>query len=242
MAKTMKQVALITGGAKRIGKAIALALAEHGFDIAIHYQRSQKEAESTASDIRKLDGTCELFRCDLSDSGAVEGLIPSVHRRFGRCDLLVNNASIFTRASLMDTSTDLLDRIIQINLKAPVLLSKAFASRCEKGQIINLLDTKISSNQSPYFIYTLMKKSLYDFTRMAAAELGPSIRVNGIAPGLILPSADSSSEDFERMGKKIPLQTTGNPSHIVQAVLYLLDNPFITGECLYVDGGEHLKS
>ncbi|NQT26057.1 SDR family oxidoreductase [candidate division KSB1 bacterium] len=238
----MKQVALITGGAKRIGKAIAIALAERGFDIALHYQNSEKAAEETASDIRKLGVECVLFRCDLSDMQAVSELIPSVQNTLGQCDLLVNNASIFERAPLLETSLELMERTIQINLKAPIVLSKAFAKDGNQGHIINLLDTKITVDRSPYFIYTLTKKAIHDFTRMAAVELGPHIRVNGIAPGLILPSVDSSPEDFERMGEKTPLQMTGDPSNIIQAVLYLLDNLFVTGECLFVDGGEHLNS
>lgn len=238
----MDQVALITGGAKRIGKAIALALAERGIHIALHYQHSQDASEKTANAIREMGVQCERFQCDLSDLGAVEALIPAVRKKFGCCHLLINNASIFQRAPLLDTPIELMERIIRINLEAPLLLSRSLAAGDREGQIINLLDTKITADHSPYFIYLLTKKALSEATRMAAVELGPKIRVNGIAPGLILPSADSGPEAFERMGQKIPLQSTGDPSVIVRAVLFLLDNPFVTGECLFVDGGEHLIS
>lgn len=233
---------MVTGGSKRIGRAISLALAGRGFDIALHYGHSTNASEEAAAEIRGKGAACERFQCDLSDMNAVLGLIPSVRKAFGRCDLLVNNASVFERATLRDTTAELLDRMLQINFKAPFMLSKTFAENTGSGHIINLLDTKIAADESPYFAYLLSKKALHDFTRMAAAELGPKIRVNGVAPGLILPSADTDPKAFERMGRSIPLRGTGDPSHIVRAVLSLLDNPFITGACVFVDGGEHLKS
>ena len=237
----MKGTALITGGAKRIGRAIALSLAGKEYNIALHYRTSQQDAESAASDIRSKGVECELFQCDLSDSDKVATLIPRVFERCPDCSLLVNNASVFQRARLMETDEALFDRHFNTNLKAPFFLSRDFARLCRKGHIINILDTKISRTLVEYFAYTLTKKALFEFTRMAAKELGPSIRVNGVSPGLILPSADLGPEDFEKMGDRVPLKTTGNPASIVSAVHFLIDNTFITGECIFVDGGEHLK-
>ena len=237
----MKGTALITGGARRIGRAIALSLAGKEYNIALHYRTSKKDAETAASEIRSKGVECEIFQCDLSNSGKVATLIPRVFERFPDCNLLVNNASVFQRARLMETDEALFDRHFNTNLKAPFFLSRDFARHCRKGHIINILDTKISRILIEYFAYTLTKKALHEFTRMAAKELGPSIRVNGVSPGLILPSADLSSEDFEKMGDRVPLKTTGNPESVVSAIHFLIDNTFITGECIFVDGGEHLK-
>jgi NAD(P)-dependent dehydrogenase (short-subunit alcohol dehydrogenase family) len=237
----MKGTALITGGARRIGRAIALSLVGRGYKIALHYHSSQQDAEKAASDIRSKGVDCELFQCDLSHSGKVATLIPRVFERFPDCNLLVNNASVFQRARLMETDEALFDRHFDTNFKAPFFLSRDFAQHCRKGHIINILDTKISRTLIEYFAYTLTKKALYEFTRMAAKELGPSIRVNGVSPGLILPSADLGPEDFKKMGDRVPLKTTGNPESIVSAIDFLIDNTFITGECIFVDGGEHLK-
>ncbi len=235
-----KGTALITGGAKRIGRAVALKLAEHGFNIAIHYQSSQTEAESLRSKILDIGVGCDIFQCDFSDMDSVSTLIGRVFDVFPDCNLLINNASLFERAHLMETTPDFFERLMTVNLKTPVFLSKSFAERCQSGQIINLLDTKIEKELTPYFVYALTKKGLRDFTRMAAKELAPNIRVNGVAPGLILPSAENDPESFERMGGKIPLKRTGNPDDIVRAVMFLVENEFITGECIHVDGGEHI--
>lgn len=237
----MKGTALITGGAKRIGRAVALSLAGRGNNIALHYHSSQDEAESAAASIRSKGVECELFQCDLSDPEDVATLIPKVFDRFSDCSLLINNASIFQRARLMETDEALFDRHFNTNFRAPFFLSRDFARRCRKGHIINILDTKVSRTLVEYFAYTLTKKALYELTCMAAKELGPSIRVNGVSPGLILPSVYLSPEEFKRMGEGVPLKTTGNPESVVSAIHFLIDNTFITGECIFVDGGEHLK-
>lgn len=233
--------ALITGGAKRIGKAIALALADLGFNIAIHYQSSESDAEAIQGQIQKLGKQCKRFRCNLNDAKEVNALIPAVADQMPDLSVLINNASIFERAGFFDTDEVLFDRHFNVNLRAPFFLSKEFAARVQNGQIINLLDTKITVELTSYFAYSLTKKALWEFTKMAAKELGPDIRVNGVAPGLILPSSDSSVEAFEKMGQKIPLRKTGGPDDIVKAVRYFIENDFITGEVIRVDGGEHLK-
>lgn len=237
----MKRTALITGGAKRIGRAIALGVAETGFDIALHYGHSQKEAEKVASEIKAMGRQCHLFQCDLNQMEDVMQLIPRVFKKFPNCNLLINNASIFEKTRFLDTDSDLLDRHLNINLKAPFFLSREFVRYCQEGQIINILDTKISKEVISYFAYAISKKALHAFTRMAAKELSPRIRVNGICPGMILPSKDLSEADFEKLSQKIPLRHNGNVQDVVSAVRFFLDNPFVTGDCLYVDGGEHLN-
>jgi pteridine reductase len=235
-----KPSALITGGTRRIGKAIALSLAEKGYHIALHCHASNKEAETTAKEIKEHGVRCRVFPADLDQNDDMLSLIPNVLQDFPDLNLLINNASIFIRRHLIDTDIELFDRTWNINVKAPIFLSRDFADYRGEGHIINMLDTKISKQLISYFVYSLSKKTLAEFTKMAAKELGPKIRVNGICPGLILPSKDTSKEAFEKMGAKIPLQSTGDSSRIVSAVHFLIENTYITGETLFIDGGEHL--
>ena len=236
----MSRAALITGGAQRIGREIALFLFKKHYKIALHYNKSKEAAEEVAQYINKNGGECFLFPADLNDSDFTARLIPEVITTFQHCELLINNASLFERAYLHETDETSFDRQFNVNFKAPIFLSQHFAKHCGEGHIINLLDTKVSRNHTPYFVYSLTKKALLEFTKMAAVELGPKIRVNGICPGLILPPVGSKEESFQRMGEKIPLKTIGNPHNITSAVEYLLENPYVTGECLFVDGGENL--
>lgn len=235
-----KPAALITGSAKRLGKAIAINLAQHGFDIILHYRNSEKEAEETARKIRSMGCECETLMGDLEDSKMVKKMIPAALKSFPSLSLLVNNASVFERVSLLQASTDHYDRTMTVNLKAPVLLSRDFARYVGKGHIVNILDTKAMRTHSVYFSYTLSKKALLEFTRMAAVELGPEVRVNAVGPGLILPPEGKDNDYLKRLGQKVPLKRHGEPRDISRAVLFLVENTFITGECIHVDGGEHL--
>jgi pteridine reductase len=236
----MTQAALVTGGAKRIGFAIANALAEQGYDIALHYHTSRSEAEQSAERIREKGRRCILFSCDLNRAGEVASLIPAVFKELPECTVLVNSASIFERAHLLETDAEMFERHFNVNFKAPFFLSKDFASRCGSGNIINICDTKIAQELTPFFVYSLTKKALYAFTRMASKELGPTVRVNAVAPGMILPSKGFGEEDLIRMSKKLPLQKKGEAEDVASAVLFLLRNEYITGQCIFVDGGEHL--
>lgn len=235
-----KGTVLVTGGAKRIGRAVALGLAEDGYGIALHYHTSQQDAEEIYHQIHEMGSRCELFRGDLSRTWDVMGLIPEV---LGKCPdlcVLINNASVFQRKKFLETDEEVFNHHFDLNLRAPFFLTQQFAKQVKKGHVINMLDTKISKSSRSYFIYTLTKKSLFEFTRMAAKELGPDIRVNGLAPGLILPSQKMTADEFEKLGKRIPLQRTGSPAYIVSSIRFLINHPFFTGVCLYVDGGEHL--
>lgn len=232
--------ALITGGAKRLGRAIAIRLAELGFDIALHYNTSRGDAERVAGEIEAAGAGCDLFACDLSDGEAVLQLIGRVTHVFSDLSILVNNASIFERGPLLDTEPELFDRHFDINYRAPFFLTRDFARHRDQGLVINLVDTKISRNAGAYFAYTLTKKSLFEFTKMAAAQLGPKIRVNAVAPGLVLPPAGEDESYLAERAKSIPLQRHGDPAAVCNAIAYLVDNRFITGQCIYVDGGEHL--
>ena len=235
-----KGAALVTGGARRIGAAIARALAQDGYDIALHYRTSAESAEGIAEEIEGLGRRCRLFRCDLDRHEEMTGLIPGVREHFPRLNVLINNASIFETGTLAGTGRDLFERHFNINFKAPFFLTQAFAEGCEHGQIINILDTRVSRSDQHHAAYTLSKKALLELTRMAARELGPAIRVNGVSPGMILPPPGGVVDELERRSAGLPLKRVGDTANLVAAVRFLLENPFITGECIYVDGGEHL--
>jgi NAD(P)-dependent dehydrogenase (short-subunit alcohol dehydrogenase family) len=236
----MKKAALITGGARRIGREVALALAGRGYDIALHCNRSEDEAVRVAKAVRRMGTECEVFSCDLSDSVETSGLVPAVRQRFPHCGLLVNNASVFERGALPDMDPVQFDRLMQINLKAPIFLTQSFASQFKRGHIVNLCDAKIASMFVSHFVYALTKKALFEFTKMAAKTLGPRFRVNAVAPGMILPSREFNEADLVRLSRNIPLQRKGDAKDVVSAVIFLEENAYITGECIFTDGGEHL--
>lgn len=232
--------ALVTGCAKRIGRTIALTLARKGYDIAIHYQHSRQEAQTLGQEIQALGRTSRMYQADLTKDEDILKLLPRVKADDIRLELLVNNASIFEPATIQETELELFDRHWAANFKAPYFLSRDFARLYQKGSIINLVDTKVAKNDSAYAAYTLTKKALAELTKMAALELAPDIRVNGICPGFILlpPGADASA--IEKIKQKVPLNRQGYVEPIERAVEYLLDNDFVTGQLLFVDGGEHL--
>ncbi len=232
--------ALITGAAQRIGQRIAVQLSRLGYKIALHYHQSDKEAQKTVQKIKRLGGEAGLFPCDLSQSQAAQSLISRVLKNFPDLNLLINNAAIFKKSSFPDKNWDLFDRHIDINLKAPYILTAQFATACSQGQIINILDTHIVQNQTSHMAYLISKKALAELTKLSAVALAPHIRVNGIAPGLILPPKNKKDNYLHRLANKIPLKTKGNPYFIEQAVEFLLQNPFVTGQILFIDGGENL--
>jgi len=236
----MSKAALITGGGKRLGKAISLSLAERGYDIAIHYNRSDKEAKETADLIREKGREAEIFQSNLSDISQVRSLIPTVFEVFPQCSILVNSASIFENIGFNDVTEEIFEREFNTNFKAPFFLSQDFSKGDDAELIINMLDMRINKIETEHFTYNLTKKALRDFTLMAAKALGPKIRVNGICPGPILPPPDKDIEHLEQIAKNTPLEKPGNPDYIITAVKYLLDNSFVTGQCLFVDGGQHL--
>lgn len=234
-------VALVTGGAKRIGRAVSIGLAETGYDIALHYNTSEEEARETAKEIEQLGRKCRLFRCNFTDMEEVNELIPSVYGAFPNCSLLVNNASVFKKTEFPDITEEDFDSEFRINFKVPFFLSRDFAKRDEARLVINLLDARVSSHDTEHFVYTLSKKLLRDFTKMSAKALAPRVRVNGICPGPILPPPGGTVEAFKKFCNELPLEIEGDTDYVVSAVRYLVQNPFVTGECLFVDGGEHLR-
>ena len=237
--KTQKTV-LITGAARRIGKAMCFSFSSLGYNIALHYHHSQNDAKKLAERIKQKGGICQLFPCDLSQQAQTDQLIQNVLKRFAGLDVLINNASIFVPSSLKSLDYTSLHRHFAINFQAPYILTSRFARHCRKGNIINILDTHIVNNATRHAAYLLSKKALHELTKLSAVALAPHIRVNAISPGLILPPVTEKSDYLDRRAQRIPLKQKGSVDQITQTVTFLLNNPYLTGEVIFVDGGEHL--
>jgi NAD(P)-dependent dehydrogenase (short-subunit alcohol dehydrogenase family) len=224
---------------------IARALAGRGYDIAMHYGKSRKQAQASAGEIKALGVDCRLFQADLSKFEQVQALAAGVLEQMPHCNVLVNSAAIFERVGLAATDEAVLDRHFSINFKAPFFLARALAAHWAKnnvrGNIVNILDTRITRQAVAHFAYTLSKKALYEFTRMAAKDLAPLVRVNGVCPGLILAPPGKDPSYLDKLVDAVPLKRKGSPKDVAGAVAFLLDNEYITGQCIFVDGGESVK-
>jgi len=240
--KMSKGTALITGGAVRLGKVFCATLANAGYNLAIHYNSSVDQAATTAEEFRETGVTCETFPFDFSGKNEVSDLITNVRKKFPDLNVLINSASVYDQATMIKTSEFILERQFKVNFQAPYLLTQAFAQQCKTGNVINIIDNKIAFNQYQYSAYVLSKKSLAEFTRLAAVELAPDVRVNGIAPGVVLPASVRSQDYIDWRIEGIPLKQQGQTDNISQALEYLLTNDFICGQILYVDGGESLTN
>ncbi len=240
MSKLSGKIALITGGAKRIGRLIATQLAHEGIDIVVHYRNSKKEAEDICAEIADLGVKSWIFPCDLSSPKACETLIDEAIDSAGKLDILINNASIFSAREFDDFKLEELNSEMSVNAWAPLILSRKFSTRTEVGQIVNLLDTRIRGYDSSHFPYYLSKRMLETITEFSALELAPGIRVNGVAPGLILAPEGRDDSHLERLRDSVPLKKHGSPSDVAEAVLFLVRSDYITGQVIYVDGGKHL--
>lgn len=235
-------IALVTGAAQRIGKAITEHLAAKGWDVAIHFNRSSDEATALAAELSRQYPRQRFmtFSADLLLDHETEDLLPAVIEAMGKPQLLINNASVFDPGRLSETATSFFDRQITVNLKAPFILLREFINKCGKGLVINIADTRISGNSEAYAAYTLAKKSLWELTKMAAAAYGPSIRVNAVAPGLTLPPEGKDEEYLHKLAARIPMKRPGGIHPVLDSLDYLLKNEYLTGELLHCDGGQHL--
>ncbi|MDW5376134.1 SDR family oxidoreductase [Halomonas sp. HP20-15] len=238
--ETLNKAALVTGGATRIGRFFAMHLAQQGYDVALHYHHSSEQATQVAEAIRDMGQACECLPCDFRQ-GDVETLISRSRARFPGLCVLVNSASAYAAAAIAETSGALLEEQFAVNLFAPFRLTRSFAKEIGEGDIVNILDNKIAFNQPAYAAYLLAKKSLGELTRMAALELAPRIRVNAIAPGVVLPASVRSDDYLAWRRGGIPLARQGELDELGQALDYLLKNRFVAGQTLFVDGGESLK-
>jgi len=238
----MNPTALITGASKRIGKAIAEHLAEKGWNVIIHFNHSAEDAITLVQQLGEKypEQLFSSVMANLGNSDAVQSLISGIVGQSGPFDLLVNNASVFNKSYLKETSEELFDKQLNVNLKAPFLLMRDFANHCKKGNIINFVDTRITSNKSNFAAYSLSKKALWELTKMAALELAPDIRVNAIAPGVTLAPTDEGEEYLMNLAQKIPMKQPGGVEPILKSIDYILENNHLTGQLLFADGGENL--
>lgn len=238
------KAALITGSAKRIGKQMALELAGKGYDIVISYNSSADDANKLKQEIIDNHAVkCEVFGCDLQDASQAQKLIDFALETFPHLQLLVNNASTFNKSKFLDDGQQLQDNL-NLHFISPLILSKEFAKHVQNGQIINMVDKNIARYDTNYFYYLLSKKILAEFTKMLSLELAPAIRVNAIAPGFILNNVNEqnpSDDVVQKSIKRIPLQNKGDVANILQALNFLLDNDFVTGQILFIDGGASLN-
>jgi hypothetical protein len=237
-----KQTALVTGAAKRIGRATALALAKNGMDVVVHYATSKEEALQLVEEIRSIGSNAWSICADLKDPKQAESLVARSLECAAAIDVVINNASVFSSSRLMDFTKEELDHNIQINAFAPLLIARAFAERCGNGVIVNLLDSRIQTFDGEHAAYHISKRMFFTVTRMLAMELAPEIRVNGVAPGLVLPPVGKDLSYLEKRKHTNPLERVGDVSQITHAIGFLIENSFITGQVIYVDGGRHLKN
>ncbi len=237
------RIAMVTGGAKRIGRALVQALACEGVRVVVHYMRSEEDAQVTVDMVRKLGSDADLVQGDLADPAVAAGLVDRAAKRFGPLDILINNASVFAQDSVDTTILADWDRNQAVNLRAPFLLSQAFSRQLpddRSGDIINLNDYRGLRPGSDHFAYTISKVGLHGLTRSLALALAPRIRVNELALGAVLPPVDGSEEYLHVLREEIPARRFSNPNEVAGALLFLLANRAVTGQTVNVDGGRHL--
>jgi NAD(P)-dependent dehydrogenase (short-subunit alcohol dehydrogenase family) len=240
---SIPRTALITGGGRRIGRALALALAEDGFAVAVHYHRSRDPAETVVAAIRAAGGMAVALGADLADENAARDLLPQTEQAFGPVGCLVNNAAVFGDDTVTTVARDSWDRHLAVNLRAPFVLIQEMAARLPadaSGVVVNMLDERVWS-LTPYFMsYTLSKSGLWTLTRTLALALAPRIRVNAIGPGPTLPSPRQSPQQFRRQYQQMPLGRGTSPQEIAAALRFILAAPAMTGQMIALDGGQHL--
>jgi len=232
------KIALITAGAKRIGRTIALELARAGCNVALHYHTSSDDALSAADEIKRLGRRCETFRADLSEPDQISELFHAATESFGRIDILVNNAAICERTPLDSLTPEQWDRHFDLNVRAVALcMSAAAPLMTDGGAIINIADVSAESPWAGYPAYCSSKTALLALTRSGAKALAPQVRVNAVSPGLILWSEGISDKQRRKVLEHIPMKRTGRPEDIAAAVIFLARSDYITGGNIRVDGG-----
>jgi len=235
------KTALITGAAKRVGRAMALALAQNGVRTVVHYNHSEQEAAALCREIEGIGVSAWPVKGDLVDPGQTEAVFQEAVERAGAIDILINSASIFDVETIWEMTDESLCRNMRLHTMAALILSRALARQQRSGHIINLLDTRVVSYDKDHAAYHISKRSLLTLTRILALELAPKIAVNAVAPGLILPPALQDETYLDKLAPTTPLQRHGSPADVVEAVLFLLRSRFITGQVIYVDGGYHMR-
>jgi NAD(P)-dependent dehydrogenase (short-subunit alcohol dehydrogenase family) len=240
---TLPKVALVTGAARRLGRAIALRLADEGYAIALHCKSSLKEAEQTARDIETTGAAVAIIEADLADPAAVASIIPRALAALGPVTLLVNNASIFADDRVGGLAVSTWNRTFSINLRAPVMLAQDMALHLPEGMtgaVINIIDQKVGKLNPQCFTYTLTKAALWTATQTLAQALAPRIRVNAVSPGPVLPNEHDGEAGFVTESALTPLGEPVDPADIAEAVAYLAHASKITGQMVSVDSGQHI--
>jgi len=239
------QAALVTGGARRIGRALAIDLAAQGYAVALHYHASEAQALSAVAEIAAAGGKAAAVRADLSKEEEMQGLIARCEAQLGPLGILVNNASIFEYDDVNTADRDSWHAHIEPNLRAPLVLSQRFAERLPQGQgglIVNMLDSRVINPTPRYLSYTVSKVALWSLTQSLAQALSPRIRVNGIGPGPVLPSLGQSDEEFLKRCEGLPLRRPASLEEICAALRFLVSVRSVTGQMIAMDGGNHLAS
>jgi len=234
---------LVTGAAKRLGRAIALDLGAHGWNVAIHYNGSEQDADSAAQAVRAFGAEAATLKCDLSRETETASLIDRAAREIGPLTALINSASLFENDDWRTATRKTWDDHIETNLRAPLLLSQLFAKQLPdslKGNIINIIDQRVLKPTPQFLSYSVSKAALYWLTTTLAQGMGPNIRVNAVGPGPTLKNPRQSDADFDRQRDATILKQGADPADICGAVRYLLDADAVTGQMLAVDGGQHL--
>lgn len=242
----VRPAAIVTGGARRIGRAIASTLAEHGWDIVVHYRTSAEEAAGLQAFLERFGGRHIVVHADLSNEAATRQLFADALDSMGRIDAVINNASVFDYDDVTTFQTECMLAHMRPNLAAPVILAQELHRHLREremtkaGVVVNLLDQKLGNPNPDFLSYTLSKSALKAATTMLAKALAPHVRVVGVSPGLTLPSHLQTEEAFEKTHRLAPMGQASSPADIARAVLFLLESPSITGVDLTVDGGQHL--
>jgi NAD(P)-dependent dehydrogenase (short-subunit alcohol dehydrogenase family) len=235
------RTALVTGAAKRIGRATALALAREGANVVIHYRSSRQDAEALAAEIAGQGRRAWALAADLADPGEADRLVPRAADLAGPLDIVVNSASIFPASTLATMTVEDVAGNMQVNAMAPFLVGRAFHAAGRSGVIVNFLDTRIVHYDAAHAAYHVSKRACFNLTRMMALEFAPAVRVNAVAPGLILPPPGEDESYLRRLAGQNPLGRHGSLEGVTDAVLFLVRAEFITGQVIYVDGGFHMK-
>ena len=238
-------LALVTGAAHRMGRAVALELARQGFAIGLHYFQAQEAAGQSAAELAAAGMPAYLLPADLSDPLQVEDLFARVARLPHPLRVLVNSAAVMPRGDLRSLPVEQWDAVMDLNLRAPWLCARAAArlmesTRVENAVIVNITDSGAQKAWTGFPAYVVSKAALETLTRLLARALAPGVRVNAVAPGLILPAADLSAEQWQRLVDRLPLKAAGQPEDVARAVMFFIQNPYITGQVLAVDGGYQL--
>ncbi|MCR5877346.1 SDR family oxidoreductase [Phenylobacterium sp. J367] len=235
--------ALITGGSRRIGRALVRAAAEAGYDVAIHARAVDDDAEAAAGEVRARGRKAAIVTSDLRQEGKTVALVGEAEAELGPVTLLVNSASVFEEDAFADMNRASWDLHLETNLRAPLVLSQVFARRLpadRDGLIVNILDQRVLAPTPEFFSYSLSKAALWDATRMMAQALAPHVRVNGIGPGPTLPSIHQDQAAFDAEVATTLMGRAVDPAEIAQALRYLIDAPSVTGQMIAVDAGQHL--